>query len=349
MEDVDFFSEDFIEFEKYIIGFTENQYSKPKEQSTSPVDQPSRHPSLSRNYAERSNKAAENMFQDLSNILDRQKTKYVSKINVNRLDLVFELTERRKNSNQSQRTMNSDSFSRNDSRMSACSVECDTMAPVLPSTFPAILVQQLPPLSQPTNTLLCLPDIHIKPASVVKKPKKKKETIKGNNLDRNPESFISKIPKLVHISNDGRRKLSQKNREINDDRVKPDNVKKTERVPDSEHCEDPSQDQIQKNNNKGAKFVKWQNLTDKIIDSIKDTKDPLLDKLVYRRQRSMSKSLEGHLLRSSFCQSSYQERADKQRAFNIRKRHSLQTKTGPLDFNKLRRQIEFSRSRTMLW
>ena len=83
--------------ETYTIGFTENQYNSMDDEylSPSPTDHLLGYNSPALDYAERTNKGAENIFLDRSLSIDKERHRSVGKINNGILEIVFEFSQRK--------------------------------------------------------------------------------------------------------------------------------------------------------------------------------------------------------------------------------------------------------------
>ena len=301
----------------YVIGFTENQYYPSTHGSPTPGEP--RHPSVSRGYAERCNKGAENMLSGASEVLERRRRKSVTKIHTDILDLMYELSERRKVNSPTPRYR--PDLHAIESRISMYSppLSCSSRSSSSQS-LPIIEVQQLPPLSQAS---VSLPAIN---------PEATKHQYRSTLRKDKSKLAFPTVSKQVSVTI-----------------KKP----KTSVIKDIRSCRETI---------KANKYPNYDNnfTVNEKIDKITKTK-PILrrrnagltilqninpHRFVGKYART-SASKNKNIANMSYCQCSYSERAEKDRIENVMRRYSSKTNAGPLDFTKLQRQIE--RSKTMVW
>lgn len=358
MSDFSLLDED---FDRYVIGFTENHFIPSDTNSPTPSDHTPGHNSFALDFAERSNRGELKIFLDHSFHLDKKKRQSVSKIHNNILDLMFELSERRKIVTPllSKSAME---LHRSDSRFSDISnASIKTV-----SSLPLIEVQQLPPIIQPNRSmpsfsddLFGLPVVEGVPGDKRKQKKKaKKERNKDKLRKGNAESQSQDPPVLKHEN------LQQTLKKTSEERARPkenpdenNNLNETETkdydlknvrftIGDARiKTEDDTKSCSHKDATKSED--KWKVIDEKIKEADEIVKKKG-DSFNEYKGRYFSFENESAVRKMSFCQSSYKERTERERMNNIRRRHSSQTNVGPLDFNKLRRQLTSGRSRTML-
>lgn len=349
------------EFERYVIGFTENHFIPSDVFSPTPSDHAIGFNTFALDFAEKSNRGELKIFQDHSVHLDKQKRHSVSKIHTNILDLMSELSERRKVgtpllSKSAMELYRPDSRSSNVSDVSWKSS----------SSLPMIEVQQLPPLMRSNRSLPAirydengLPDIVLPKDnfSVKKKRFREKHIVKRRNKDKSiakqqePEGVtkFETVVREVMKRNEGKKNNKEKE---NPDENKTNNKNETnehdsrnvrfeigtntlnERVMTTENETEMSSE----------KSNKWKTMYEKLRNAMNVAKDKGYSFNAYKGRYYSS---DGKARKMSYCQSSYQERAERERMQNIRRRHSSQTNVGPIDFNKLRRQLTYGKSKTM--
>lgn len=348
------------EFDRYVIGFTENHFIPSDTNSPTPSDHTPGHNSFALDFAKRSNRGELKIFLDHSFHLDKKKRQSVSKIHHSILDLMFELSERRKIATPllSKSAME---LHRSDSRFS--DVSNASMKTV--SSLPLIEVQQLPPIIQPNRSMPSFSDDFFglpvaeglsgdkRKQEKAKKERNKDKLRKGNVKNQRQDSYVLKREnsqltlKKTNEENarskenpDENNNLDETETKDNDSKnvrftiggagIKTEDDRKSCSHKDTIECED-----------------KWKAIDEKIkeVDEIVKKKG---DSFNEYKGRYFSFENESAVRKMSFCQSSYKERAERERMNNIRRRHSSQTNVGPLDFNKLRRQLTSGRSRTML-
>ena len=297
----------------YVIGFTENKYYPAKHGSPTPGE--SRHSSLARGRAERCNKGAEKILSGASQDLERQRRKSVTKIHTDILDLMYELSERRKASSPVPRFRSE--FQSIESRLSMLSPPLSHSSRSSSSnSLPIIEVQQLPPLSHPTFTLPSInPEAH---------NNQFRSTLKRN-----------KCTKLPRVNKDEQRKFSNPISAVsNSNTVSRETIKVTDHIDKGTASNEKRDKQIQK----PKPILKRRNAGLQLLEKV--------NSYVGRYSRKVP-SKEKNKINLSYCQCSYGERREKGRIDNVMRRYSSKTKAGPLDFTKLQRQIE--RSKTMVW
>lgn len=351
------------DFDRYVIGFTENHFIPADTNSPTPSDHTVGYNTVALDYAERSNRCERRNLLDHSCNLDKQRKLSVNKIHTDILHLVFELSERRKVATPflSKSAME---VRRLDSRLSDVS---DTSIKTA-SSLPLIEVQHLPPMIQTAhshtsinNDYFGLPDVvgilkesgrHSKTSKKDKKSGRRKKDKSAANRQNEDE------PKTLENAE------MQTSKQIND-----------EKSPLEENINDKNKDKENENKNIDSRNVTFTTESTKkgdIVDINEGGEQPeVLEVInVWSAMNSKIKEAEAiarmkgdsfhaykgryyndvnrvNVRKMSFCQSSYQERADRERMNNIRRRHSSQAKIGPLDFNKLRRQITMGRSTTL--
>ena len=305
----------------YVIGFTENQYYPTTHGSPTPGEP--RHSTLARGYAERCNKGAEKILSGASEVLERRRRKSVTKIHTDMLDLVYELSERRK------ATSPAPKFRRDlqmiESRLSMYSppLSCSSRSSSS-NSLPIIEVQQLPPLFQAN---ISLPAIN---------PEVNKYQFRSTlRKDKSKSTFptFSKVSKTIN---------KPKNLTAAD-RAQREMIKtKQKENPDNAFIETEKTDFFKSNEIRPKPILKRRNAGLTFLENLNS------NRFVGKYARTNYNMPKGkHLRDMSYCQSSYKERAERDRIDNVMRRYSSKTNAGPLDFTKLQRQIE--RSKTMIW
>ena len=307
----------------YVIGFTENQYFPSARGSPTPGE--AKYASQARGYAERCNKGAEKILSGASEVLERRRRKSVTKIHTDMLDLMYELTERRKTTSPGPKFR--PDFQRIDSRLSVFSpVMSEDSRSSSSSSLPIIEVQQLPPLSQAKFSFPAInPEAQRQPyRSTLKRNKYPRLTFpnvtkQNNKYGKKPEKFVrtdrgkTSELKLTPASSFQAGKYNSEGTQTDLNKQQDITVK---------------QNPVLKRRNAGLKLVEH-------LDTIYGK---------YSRKIPLREKTKLHL---TYCQCSYDERAEKGRIDNVMRRYSSKTKSGPLDFTKLQRQID--RSKTMIW
>lgn len=350
-------------YDRYTIGFTEIQFIPSDTCSPTPSDHAIGYNSQALGHAERFNKGAENMFLDQSINLDKQRSKSVSKIHNNILDLVFELTERRKSTTPLLNKSLTGELPRVESRLSAVSSDSSTAS----SCMSLIEVQQLPHLQQSRYSFpdidhesIGLPDINAHQAKKSKQNKIRKNSIINENLNN---SAISRERRLLQTSVDAWKKTvkakTKGNKALQSEKQSHNNTTIHRNDTDtkfSQHFKDvdfstsknSNREDIGSKRNAPSDYLsQWHSITTRLIEAQKLARENRHAFNEYRG-RYLTPSSK-NTLKMSFCQSSYNERAERERVKNISRRHASQVKVGPLDFNKLKRQITLERSKTTLF
>lgn len=305
----------------YVIGFTENQYFPSARGSPTPGD--ARYASQAKDYADRCNKGAEKILSGASEKLERRRRKSVTKINTDMLDLRYELTERRKTTSPGPKLR--PDFQQIDSRLSMFSpVYSEESRSSSSNSLPIIEVQQLPPLSQARFNIPSL------------NPEAYREQYRSNlKRQKYPRLTFPNVPKENNKYGKKSEKFSKPN--------KGDELKRTTvgniqfgKIKSDVAKTDTYQKQDTKAKSKPA--LKRRHAGLKLVEHL----DSVYGK--YSRRIPLREKTKLHL---TYCQCSYDERAEKGRIDNVMRRYSSKTNSGPLDFTKLQRQID--RSKTMIW
>jgi hypothetical protein len=351
------------EFERYVIGFTENHFIPSGAFSPTPSDHAIGYNTFALGFAEKSNRGESKIFQDHSVHLDRQKRHSVSKIHTSILDLMSELSERRKVatpllSKSAMELYRPDSTTSNLSDSSFKSS----------SSLPMIEVQQLPPLMRSASSFPALasgdyglPDIDGHQNDSINAKKKKNHKNKSKNQRNRYTSSATKQQnsqgptKLETVVTE----LIKKNKEktVSKDKDNADEKKANGKTETNENdsrnvrfkigddnLEQGASSQETEHAEKSEQPNKWKIIYEKLRDAMIQVKERGDSFNAYRGRYFSSDSKARKM---SFCQSSYKERAERERMQNIRRRHSSQTNVGPIDFNKLRRQLTIGKSKTM--
>ena len=330
----------------YVIGFTENQYFPSTRGS--PIPGEPRYASQAKGYAyaDRCNKGAEKILSGASEKLERSRRKSVTKIHTDMLDLRYELTERRKTTSPGPK-FRSD-FQQMDSRLSMFSpgarfrpefLQMDSrlsmFSPVMSedsrssssNSLPIIEVQQLPPLSQArfNNIPSVNPEaFRDQYRSTLRRPKYPRLTFP--NVSKENAKHGKKSDKFSKAKKAGNTDLKHHFANNNQTGKSKADVTKT----------DANTRQDVKAKSKPA--LKRRNAGLRLVEHL----DTIYGK--YARRLPLREKTKLHL---TYCQCSYDERAEKDRIDNVMRRYSSKTNSGPLDFTKLQRQID--RSKTMVW
>lgn len=347
-----------VAFDRYVIGFTENHFIPVDTNSPTPSDHTVGYNTVALDYAERSNRCERRNFLDHSCSLDKQRKLSVNKIHTDILHLAFELSERRKVTTPclSKSVME---VRRLDSRLS----DVSDISIKTASSLPLIEVQHLPPLIQTAhshpsinNDFFRLPDVvgilkeSGRDTETSKQGKKSgrrrnnKRTTTGQDTNEPHMRVDVTIQTFKHI----KEQKSRLERTINDIDKEKDGARKEHDSRNVTFTTEPNEKGDIIDINDGCEQPEV--LGDIDICSAMD--DKLKDaEAIARKEGDSLYAYKGryhhddvNLRKMSFCQSSYQERADRERMNNIRRRHSSDAKLGPLDFNRLRRQLTNGRS-----
>ncbi|KAL4233362.1 hypothetical protein ACF0H5_008044 [Mactra antiquata] len=323
---------------KYVIGFTENQYSQNDEHlSPTPSDHHIGYTSLALDYAERSNRGEHRNFMDHSFHLDKKKRYSVGKIHNSILDLMFEQTERIKSvtpclSKSAMELYRSDSVLSHTSDVSGKTS----------SSLPLIEVQQLPPMASQDHL---------------------KDSFHSHDL------FFG-LPGLKDFENKNKKTMKSGNAGSNQKRVQEEHKFERNWTSDQTHktIKESSNVTASTKGNTGVRTKLYMECTGKENKHKKvnfsrenthidigrtfanvNSKTKNISNVVVMNTDARRKNKCNLQRKLSFCQSSYHERAERERMNNVRRRHASQTKLGPLDFNKLKRQLSIgARSYTCL-
>lgn len=341
----------------YTIGFTENHFQVTDSPAVKQTDQNRVYSSPALDYAERYNRGKAKHFHDHTCHLDKQRTRCVSKIHHDILNLMFELSERRKSAvpfNRSTTALTIADLRRAASRASTTSSESD----VTSSSAPVIHVQQLPPLGRPGR---------ISPSYAGRVRGGGPEIISPCDKGE-PTYAASSFRKTCHT---GKRKgVFNKKSNSDDAKVKGSASKTTQvakvQISDrhSACCVHEDKSNLTKQWNKTHKTKE---MNSGAHNSQQTHTNLLKEKTVVTKPRFREQNKSGmvqnnkpkyfygfrntctSVVKRKFCASPYQERAERERIYNIRRWHVSQTNTGPLDFNKLRRQLVARRSKSFSW
>lgn len=323
--------------DRFTIGFTEIQFQASDEICLNHrnSEQKRVYSSSALHYAERSNRGKTKNLLDTSCHLDQESRRSVSKIRKNILGLVFELTDRRKSLTPLFRVQTAREAT---PRSSVSSVE--SLGSSLSSTI--ITVQQLPPRDRP-----CRFD-SVTPVQLLNADDRL------NKLNNTARVKIA-VPQKPKENAFGKHKENEKERDERNTEIKQYQKNRFLKSTDS------------KSSKRGHKQVYNNVLAPAKIDlnaAAKHNVQEMKNKPVGNSEPGIHnsdrdvKETHHHFVRYCFknrtvaprrrllyCQSSYSERSENERMNNVRRWHLSQTNTGPLDFNKLKRQLTVGGSR----
>lgn len=332
----------------YTIGFTENHFHVTDSPAVTQNDQNRVYSSSAIDYAERYNRGKAKHFHDHTCHLDKQRTRCVSKIHHDILNLMFELSERRKSAvpfNRSTTALTIADLRRASSRASSTSSDSD----VTSSSAPVIHVQQLPPLGRPGRLSPSYTGRVIGGLPEIVSPCEKGEPAYAASSVR--ETCYT--GKRIGVSS---KKSSSEEAKIKGSYSKTNRVTKVQLTDRHSACcaHEVDKSILTKQWNKKHKTKEMNSGAhngQQTHTNLNEEKT-VVTKSRFREhnksnivQNNKPKYFYGFRNKSTpvakkrFCVSPHQERAERERIYNIRRWHVSQTNTGPLDFNKLRRQL----------
>ena len=360
------------DLDRYTIGFTENTYQaglEPEICSPTPHDPSRGFTSPSMNHAGRHNRGAERHFLDRSTLIERKRSQSVTKINSSMLDLVFELTERRKSCTPQQSPRNINSSSQPTSPRTYNTPSPTSLASPLGKTL----------THAPTNGVnQCLNRINSQIRSFdnsfsIRHPTQLSPLLQNMNLEKETGKKLSSTwsgsqfapSKSVPPNTQTRFKDANRSKGVQGTRLSSDDDSKgLSSTWSGGHFVDHKRQNVS-NDSSSSERLKFSDVVDLITDRKRskgfDSDDDwdenkvsfksVVNRLISQgRRKSMpeQKLLNRPKMKLFYCQCSYKERSEKGRMDNIRRRHASQANTGPLDFNKLRRQVTGSRCNTVV-
>ena len=305
----------------YVIGFTENQYFPSARGSPTPGEP--RYASNAKGYADRCNKGAEKILSGASEKLEIRRRKSVTKIHTDMLDLRYELSERRKTTSPGPKFR--PDLQQIDSRLSMFSpLFSEDSRSSSSNSLPIIEVQQLPPLSQARFNI---PSMNTEAY---------REQYRSNlKRQKYPRFTFPNVPKENSKYGKKSDKLSKMNKVDELKRTTAGNILFGKNKSD---VTKPDRNMQRDTKVKSKPALKRRNAGLKLVEHL----DTVYGK--YSRRIPLREKTKLHL---TYCQCSYDERAEKGRIDNVMRRYSSKTNSGPLDFTKLQRQID--RRKTMIW